>query len=346
MRPLLRLFTGHLLMISLTLSSCVARGTHSAEPPDISGNAKKFQRFDGFPYEPSDVVQLPDGRFLIVEDEKKHPLDILSIQPGRGISVKALFPKKQFKKDSKYAAFRKLSDLEGAATDKRGFVYVITSHSRKKSGKEKPNRSKFARFKVDGDQIRDPRVITDLKKHLSEQYPFLAEAAAIQTAKRGGIVVEAMTFDPKTGHLLLGFRSPLSHGTHGRALLLAIKNVDAMFESGETPLFSKTVTKLDLKGDGIRGMTYDPHLQGFLIIGGPLTLDFKCRLWFWRGRPFESVRPVAIRNLKDLRQAEGIVPIQVNGRKRLLIVSDDGDVDEEESGHYLLLNYDRLVMGP
>jgi hypothetical protein len=32
-------------------------------------------------YEPSAIQQLPDGRFLVVEDEKTHPLSLLAIRP-------------------------------------------------------------------------------------------------------------------------------------------------------------------------------------------------------------------------------------------------------------------------
>src|SRR3989338_6160487 len=37
-------------------------------------------------YEPSAIQQLPDGRFLVVEDEKKHPLSLVTINPDGGVS--------------------------------------------------------------------------------------------------------------------------------------------------------------------------------------------------------------------------------------------------------------------
>jgi len=41
---------------------------------------EKFRKFELI-YEPSGVQQLPDGRFVVVEDEAVHPLDVFSLQP-------------------------------------------------------------------------------------------------------------------------------------------------------------------------------------------------------------------------------------------------------------------------
>jgi hypothetical protein len=39
--------------------------------------APALQSFTGI-YEPSAIQQLPDGRFLVVEDEKEHPLSLVT----------------------------------------------------------------------------------------------------------------------------------------------------------------------------------------------------------------------------------------------------------------------------
>ena len=38
-------------------------------------------------YEPSAIQQLPDGRFLVVEDEKKHPFSLVTINPDGSVSA-------------------------------------------------------------------------------------------------------------------------------------------------------------------------------------------------------------------------------------------------------------------
>ena len=42
-------------------------------------------------YEPSGVQQLPDERFVIVEDESAHPLDLLVMRPDGGLSEHPLY---------------------------------------------------------------------------------------------------------------------------------------------------------------------------------------------------------------------------------------------------------------
>ena len=94
-----------------------------------------FQSLTGL-YEPSAIQQLPDGRFLIVEDEVGHPLSLADIAADGTVSSRALAPRWFEGND----AFWKLDDLEGLALDAAGHVYAITSHSRDGDGDEKKAR--------------------------------------------------------------------------------------------------------------------------------------------------------------------------------------------------------------
>ena len=84
-------------------------------------------------YEPSAIHQLPDGRFLIVEDEKDHPFSLVAIDPDGDVSStplrRGLF--------EAFDSFWKLDDLEGIVLDRSGNIYAITSHSRDGDGDEK-----------------------------------------------------------------------------------------------------------------------------------------------------------------------------------------------------------------
>ena len=62
--------------------------------PPVAGSAGATED-DGLPrmtafrklvdvYEPSAVQQLPDGRFIVLEDEKDHPLALLTLKAGGG----------------------------------------------------------------------------------------------------------------------------------------------------------------------------------------------------------------------------------------------------------------------
>ena len=72
------------------------------------GSVSMFLSLTGI-YEPSAIQQLPDGRFLIVEDEKHHPFSLVTIDPDGGVSGAPLRPGLF----EAYDSFWKLDDLEG-----------------------------------------------------------------------------------------------------------------------------------------------------------------------------------------------------------------------------------------
>jgi hypothetical protein len=314
-----------------------------AAAPEQRQDRPQFHNLTGV-YEPSAVHQLPDGRFIVVEDEERHPIDLLTLQQDGAFSATALFPEDLFAKDGPAADFRKLDDLEGLDVDDRGRVYAITSHSLSGKGKVKPEREKLVRFEVAGDELRDPRVVQDLKRQLIAARPELQRAAEVADVKVGnGLNIEGLAFDGDGQRLLIGFRGPL---VDGKAMIVSIENVDEVFETGAEPRISEQVTLLDLGGEGIRGMTYDPLLAGFLIISGPLeqVQDVPFRLWFWPGDANRPAQQVTVPGLNGFEHAEGITPVRWRGEERILIVSDDGNMDAGESAQYLVLNYDQLVI--
>ena len=111
-------------------------------------NILMFRTLNGI-YEPSAIQQLPDGRFLVVEDEKLHPFSLLSISPEGSVSSAPLSPEPLEAGD----ALWKLDDLEGVALDRSGYLYAITSHSRDGDGDEKKSRDKLLRFRIEGAEI-------------------------------------------------------------------------------------------------------------------------------------------------------------------------------------------------
>jgi hypothetical protein len=110
-----------------------------------------FQLLTGI-FEPSAIQQLPDGRFLVVEDEKSHPLSLVTIGADGSVDSTALSAGLL----QMFSSFWKLDDLEGLALDRAGFVYGITSHSRDDDGDEKKSRDKLVRFRVEGKRVVGP----------------------------------------------------------------------------------------------------------------------------------------------------------------------------------------------
>jgi hypothetical protein len=326
------------------------RGSHVtalAAPPlaaaEDSKERPQFRELAGV-YEPSAVQQLPDGRFIVVEDEERHPIDLLTLEADGSFSAIALSPKDLFDGNGPAADFRKLDDLEALDVDGRGRVYAITSHSRTGKGKVKQDREKLVRFEVADDGLRDPRVVQDLKQQLMAAQPALERAAEVDDVKdANGLNIEGLAFDADRRRLLVGFRGPL---VDGKAMLAAIDNVDEAFDAGAKPHIAEQAILLDLGGQGIRGMAYDPRLAGFLIISGPLEQvdDVPFHLWFWPGQADQPARAVTVPGLNGFEHAEGITPVRWRGQDRLLIVSDDGDMDAGSPAQYLLLDYDQLAI--
>lgn len=297
-------------------------------------NTVGFQPMEGF-YEPSGIQQLPDGRFLVVEDEASHPFSLVTLGGDGRVQRTALGPGLL----ERFSDFWHLEDLEGVTQDRAGFVYAITSHSRDDDGDEKKSRERLVRFRVDGDRIVDHQVFDDLKAALTAKYPVLAEAAGIRKVKaQGGLNIEAVEVAADQQSLLIGFRSPLHEG---RALVANLENHAGVFERGEAPWLSNRLIELDLGGAGIRSLSWVPAV-GYLVVGGPVSRDGPFSLWHWNGEDPGTVRRVSIDGVADLERAEGLCAAMLDGRAHVVIVSDDGDRKAKEPAHLLVAPIERL----
>lgn len=285
-------------------------------------------------YEPSAIQQLPDGRFLVVEDEKQHPFCLFSFAANGQLIVQ---PVERAAGDS----CGKLDDLEGLTLDASGNLYAITSHSRTSEGEEKKSRSKLVRFRIDGNRLVTAGSIGDLRPSLVADYPELTEAAAVLDVKKaGGLNIEAIEITPDTQQLLIGFRSPVPDG---KALLACLENPAAAFEGDDPPILAPRLERIDLGGDGFRGLAWIPALNGYLIVSGPAVREqVQFKLWFWSGRSGEAARRVTIPGLAGLEHAEGVCPAVLEGRQQILFVSDDGNREEGRAARYLLLDVAQL----
>ncbi|MBI5890726.1 MAG: DUF3616 domain-containing protein [Nitrosomonadales bacterium] len=292
-------------------------------------------------HEPSAIQQLPDGRFLVVEDEKKHPLSLVAIDPDGSVNSTPLGPGLLQAGDD----FWKLDDLEAIALDRSGNIYALTSHSRNSEGEEKKSRDKLVRFRVEGERVVAPVVVKGLKPALTGAHPVLARAAAIRDVKNeGGLNIEALEISPDQQRLLVGFRSPL---LDGRAIIASVENPSAVFDAGAPPRISARLETLDLGGNGIRGMCWIPALGGYLVIGGPVARErVQFQLWFWSGKTDAPAHRVTCPGVPGFEHAEGVSPAVIDGKQRIMLVSDDGSREEGRYARYLLLDPEQLQIAP
>ncbi|RKZ69082.1 MAG: hypothetical protein DRQ44_03485 [Gammaproteobacteria bacterium] len=325
------------LMFLSSLFYVLSGSSYAAE--GISG-FEKFRKFEKI-YEPSGVVQLPDERFLVVEDEAAHPLAVFSLQPDGQVSEQSIYHSSLLSWSSPNRVLSTLEDLEAVTVDDLGRIYAITSHSRKENGKRADKREQLARFALDGERIVDFKVLRNLRKKISALHESLKDAAKIRDVKNsGGFNIEGLSFDATKQNLLIGLRSPLAGSD---AIIMVLENPQAVFEQDEEPQISSRLINLDLHGGGIRALSYDPHLGGFLIISRKPGKSFK--LWLWNANMKTKPKRLKVPGIKNLRQAEGVTAVLRDGHPEgILIVSDDGIGLKAKPGHYLFLRYEQLII--
>ncbi len=248
-------------IIWITILAVILSQAHGGEQ---SPGHSKFRKFDGI-YEPSGIQQLPDGRFIVVQDEYIDPIQIFSFDAGGRVTEKSALCKPGISSAGASCGLGKMTDLEAVALDKNGYIYIITSHSRKKKdGKRSPSREKLARFRIEGNRIIEPAVVTDLKAHIIDEHAILKQAAEITDVKnKGSLNIEGLAYDFAQDRLLIGFRTPLADS---KAIIITIDNPIGLFEPGKAPRVADEAILLDLNGEGIRALAYDPRLRSYLIL--------------------------------------------------------------------------------
>ena len=292
-------------------------------------------------YEPSAIVQLPDGRFLVVEDEKEHPFCLVSLGSDGRVTARTSVEQGLFDFND---SFWKLDDLEGLALGRSGEIYAITSQSLDGQGERKKSREKLVRFRIEGNRVVEPRSASGLKDALLAAHPVLAASATIADVKvGGGFNVESLDIGADGQRLLVGFRSPL---LDNRAIIAGVDNPQGIFENAEVPRIAPALVTLDLQGHGIRGMSWVPGLNGHLVVSGPVSGEAGTfRLWFWSGNAADPARPVTVTGATDLARAEGVSPAVIDGRPWIILVSDEGSRRERRCARYLLVDPAQLQIG-
>lgn len=313
-------------LLGIQLGTCVEAAERDREIAGESGELAGV-------YEPSGALQLPDGRLLIVEDEARSPFALLTFE-GKGEQTI-----RRLRLGPSFARQLQLEDLEGIAPGEDGYIYAITSHSRKRTGKREASRERLVRLKVVGDRLTELAVTGGLRDQIVGRLRSLGSSA------RGlfGLNIEGLAFDSVGNRLVIGLRSPL---VSGRAVLLTIAEPAKAFAKGMSPLLAPEHWLLDLDGGGIRGLAYDPHLQGLLILsrreGQKGKRPFK--LWLWRGGQEVPPRRLHLGSAADLEGAEGVTPVRIKGNEGILIVRDDGSAVHGKAAHFVLLSYPALPL--
>ncbi len=262
-------------------------------------------------YEPSGAVTLKDGKVLLVEDESKKTLQVVSV--GKDGQVEELGEPKMSQK-IKMKLEHKVRDVEGVAMNEHNQLYLMTSHSTNKKRKHKKAREQIVRLDYEHGRVSNFKHYHGLLEALQKLHPALNSASH---KRKKQINIEAISWDREAKSLLIGLRSPL---IKGKAVVVPLKNPNAIFDKHQKPKLDKPIL-LDLYGDGIRAMSWDRKRKGYWIVSGSVGKrkgDFS--LWFWdKKRNFLSVA----HEEEDIGYAEGVTPLKNSG---LFFVQDNGSL--------------------
>ena len=282
-----------------------------------------FRQFKDI-YEPSGVQWVPGAGVVLIEDEQELLPRLLQFNdlfivngasPLFGLPV--------------------ANDLEGIAASGDGVVYAITSHSIRSGGKRDISREKLLKFTLHGGTAVVDGAADSLRDDLIAAFPQIGVAidALPQDTRRFNI--ESLAFHQSQPSLLIGFRSPL---LDGQVIVAQLDNPAAYSNGSEPAVFAEKLILIDLDGGGIRAMAFDETLDGYLIVTRVENSgDDNFALWLWKGG--DKARQLRVKTLSNLSKLEGISPVTVNGKTKLLLVFDDGDADSNRPGHYAIADY-------
>lgn len=290
-------------------------------------------------YEPSAVQQLPSAQLVVLEDEISRALNLLEFDSQGSLLENSIRDQElNAQLDQSY------DDLEGIAVSADGEIYATTSFSRTGSGKRRPNREKLLRlvFDEEGVLLKQSAYLDffdALKK--AKIFKTLNASREGKSIKLKDINIEGLSFDAEKQHLLFGFKKPLFDDL---SIIVQLDNPIQVLDGSEPPVFSEQVHLLDLQGGGIRSLSYNQKLQGFLIAnevdfgGGPK----QSQLWFWGGDEEQPPIALVLPDIVTMENIEAISAVSFEGKQRILLMSDDGSRRNQQPAHYKLIDYDEI----
>jgi hypothetical protein len=281
-------------------------------------------------YEPSAVVALSEGHFLIFEDHGSKMITAFSL--GRDDS--GLLLKKTFSGGAEL----KVSDIEGATMGVGEQFFAVTSHSARKDGERTAKREKLLRLKLG----ENKQVLIDGQVNLRE--PMARELLKLNPSlgdKEEGLNVEGLSFTADKKTLMIGLRAPL---VEKKAIILLLKNPYDVGTKGFVPDFSGEPVLLDLGGGGVRAMGFAEQqgLYFFVNEGENKKGKMRPRLWSWSGERKDSPLQRNLPGLKHLHNIEGLAIFTYEEKEMLLLVCDDGKKKKKEGAHYAVVPVEQL----
>jgi hypothetical protein len=234
-----------------------------------------------------------DGQVMVANDEDGAPLFRLYDPARGGLPVRiATLNAAPLALSTKKPEM----DLEGAAV-LGDHLYLTGSHGRSRTGKVRESRRRLIAIEWpirSHAAVLSGRPYTTLLDDLAARLRADSDPAFRRLTldpdlppRDGGLNIEGLAATP-SGGLLFGFRSPL---VGGKAMAAVLQNPDRVLR-GARPDFGP-IALLDLAGDGVRDLVWDPRRSAYLVLSGPVGGGDGFGLYRWSGRAGD--RPVLLR---------------------------------------------------
>lgn len=294
----------------------------------------------------SSALALDENYMLVIDDEA----NVVRVYPRSGGSAI-----KEISYDIYVNAGQEL-DAE-AMTKIENDIYIIGSHSNKKSGAEDDNREFVLKFTLSGTGSETTLTFVDSYSGLEndlvlwdnnnthgkgENYYGLENSAKTVLAPENvnGFSIEGLTTSLDDTQLYLGFRAPLVNTqTRNKALIIPI-NISSIMDGNTTTNSGATFgepIELNLGGRAIRAIEKAKDNSGYLILAGPSMgtqdeVENNFRLFRWNGLIGDANQPKEINtNLDALRASthgsfETIVDVSsTQSETWVQLLTDNGD---------------------
>ena len=296
------------IVTALVAFALVNRKPTASRSPVTVRDTVHHRPIAGGEFEISGVAHVPGTNgILVLDDDTTNEIFLVEVgrdttQAGDAIPV---------------ALGADVTDMEGITFD--GTYYYVVGSQSKPTGFEGAGLVRF-RYDPATRRVNNTETIGRLKEWLADN---VAELKG--TAQKIGdhvLNIEALAWDPISKRLLLGLRAPV---VDGHALIVPVRLVDpAGSFSRDNIRADGPAIRVDLGGDGIRSLEYDPESNRYRLITGATlneeTRDF--RIVEWDGRDRTSVRDIALYSRK--LKPEGIANAELYGKRTKVIVFDIG----------------------
>lgn len=294
----------------------------------------------------SSAIALDENYMLVIDDEA----NVVRIYPRNGGSAI-----KEISYDS-YVSVGNELDAE-AMTRINNDIYIIGSHSNKKSGAEENNREFILKFNLIGTGSETNLTFADSYSNLENDlvtwdknnthgkganyYGFEVSAqTTIIPENVNGFSIEGLTTSLDNTQFYLGFRAPVVNAqTRNKALIIPV-NINSIMDGSTTTNTGATFgepIELNLGGRAIRAIEKSNDGSGYLILAGLSTasssdVENNFRLFRWNGLSGDANQPTEIDTNLDILRAttlgsfETIVDVNSNQSGTWIqLLTDNGD---------------------